>query len=103
MYSLRRQNSEQAINQINNLKRKDQLKTKEDVPVSEAFELYMLKHFHNIKLGLLTSCIVYGILSDETTSSPSFNDPYVGNCKACGAKAPLHVLTFKKFPNELRN
>lgn len=30
------------------------------------------------------------------------NDPYVGNCKACGAKAPLHVLTFKKFPNELR-
>ena len=32
-------------NQIINLKRKDQLKTKEDVSVNEAFELYMLKKF----------------------------------------------------------
>jgi cobaltochelatase CobT len=31
--------------QIVNLKRKDQLKTKDDVPVVEAFELYMLKNF----------------------------------------------------------
>ena len=31
------------------LKRKDQLKTKEDVTVTEAFELYMLKNFHKIK------------------------------------------------------
>ncbi len=38
-----------------NSKRKDQLKTKEDVSVSEAFELYMLKKFHNIQLNLLTS------------------------------------------------
>jgi cobaltochelatase CobT len=37
-----------------NLKRKDQLKSKEDVPVSEAFELYMLKKFHQIKLNSLT-------------------------------------------------
>ena len=37
------------------LKRKDQLKSKEDVSVSEAFELYMLKKFHNIKLNSLTS------------------------------------------------
>ena len=36
-------------------KRKDQLKTKEDVPVAEAFELYMLKNFHQIKLNPLTS------------------------------------------------
>ena len=35
--------------QIVNLKRKDQLKTKDDVPVVEAFELYMLKIF--IKLN----------------------------------------------------
>ncbi len=41
--------------QIVNLKRKDQLKTKEDVPVNEAFELYMLKNFHNIKLNTITS------------------------------------------------
>ena len=38
-----------------NLKRKDQLKTKEDVAVKEAFELYMLKKFHNIELNSLTS------------------------------------------------
>ncbi len=41
-------------NQIINFKRKDQLKTKDDVPVIEAFELYMLKKFHNIKLNSLT-------------------------------------------------
>ena len=38
-----------------NLKKKDQLKTREDVPVAEAFELYMLKNFHQIKLSPLTS------------------------------------------------
>ena len=41
--------------QIINRKRKDQLKTKEDVSVSEAFELYMLKNFHKIKLNPLTT------------------------------------------------
>ena len=39
-------------NQIVSLKRKDQLETKEDVSVTEAFELYMLKKFHKIKLNL---------------------------------------------------
>tara|TARA_Y100000590_G_scaffold3383_1_gene4502 strand:+ start:1508 stop:3310 length:1803 start_codon:yes stop_codon:yes gene_type:complete len=33
------------------LKRKDQLKSKDDVPVAEAFELYMLKKFMGIKLN----------------------------------------------------
>ena len=41
--------------QMINLKRKDQLKTKEDVPIVEAFELYMLKNFYNIKLNSLSS------------------------------------------------
>ena len=41
--------------QIIKHKRKDQLKTKEDVPVSEAFELYMLKNFHQIQLNSLTT------------------------------------------------
>ena len=42
-----------------NLKRKDQLKTKEDVPVAEAFELYMLKNFYNVKLNPLTSKMLH--------------------------------------------
>ena len=41
--------------QIIKRKRKEQLKTKEDIPVAEAFELYMLKNFHQIKLNPLTS------------------------------------------------
>ena len=40
--------------QIINHKKKNQLKTKEDVPLAEAFELYMLKNFHQIKLNPLT-------------------------------------------------
>ncbi len=38
-------------NQKISLIRKDQLNSKEDVPVAEAFELYMLKNFHNIELN----------------------------------------------------
>jgi cobaltochelatase CobT len=48
-------NIKENYNQIINLKRKDQLKSKEDVKVAEAFELYMLKKFHNIKLNNLTN------------------------------------------------
>ncbi len=42
-------------NQIIELKRKDQLKTKDDVSVNEAFELYMIKKFHGIKLNSFTT------------------------------------------------
>jgi len=45
----------QNYSHIINTKRKDQLKTKEDVSVTEAFELYMLKNFHQIKLNPLTT------------------------------------------------
>ena len=48
-------NYKDNYNQIIGFKRKDQLKTREDVPASEAFELYMLKNFHDIKLNLLTT------------------------------------------------
>jgi cobaltochelatase CobT len=48
-------NFQQNYSHIINTKRKDQLKTKEDVPVTEAFELYMLKNFHQIKLNSLTT------------------------------------------------
>ena len=39
-------------------KRKDQLNTKEDVSAKEAFELYLLKHFHNVKLTKLSKGIL---------------------------------------------
>ena len=48
-------NFNENYNQIIDQKRKDQLKTREDVPVSEAFELYMLKNFHQIKLNHLST------------------------------------------------
>ena len=48
-------NFQENYHQIINRKSKDQLKTKEDVSVSEAFELYMLKNFHKIKLNPLTT------------------------------------------------
>ena len=48
-------NFSENYTQLINRKQKDQLRTKEDVPVTEAFELYMLKKFHNIKLNSLTS------------------------------------------------
>tara|TARA_Y100000590_G_scaffold25782_1_gene29125 strand:+ start:580 stop:2370 length:1791 start_codon:yes stop_codon:yes gene_type:complete len=41
-----------------NLKRKDQLKTKDDVNATEAFELYMLKKFFNIKLNTVSTKIL---------------------------------------------
>ena len=48
-------NLRENYNQIIQLKRIDQLKSKDDVPVNEAFELYMLKKFLNIKLNDLST------------------------------------------------
>ena len=50
-----KKNFNENYTQIINHKRKDQLKIKEDVTISEAFELYMLKNFHKIELNPLTS------------------------------------------------
>ncbi len=50
-----KKNFNENYTQIINRKRKDKLRTKEDVPVTEAFELYMLKNFHQIKLNTLTT------------------------------------------------
>ena len=50
------------------LKRKDQLKTKDDVNIAEAFELYMLKNFFKIKLNPLSEKIL-SFWSDELKSS----------------------------------
>ena len=51
-------NLNENYNQKLNLKRKDQLKSKEDVGAAEAFELYMLKNFLNIKLNTISSKIL---------------------------------------------
>ncbi len=51
-------NLKENYNQMINTKKIDQLKTKEDVPIAEAFELYMLKKFHNISLNSQTSDIL---------------------------------------------
>ena len=51
-------NFHENYSQIISYKKKDQLKTKKDVPVAEAFELYMLKNFHKIKLNSLSSKIL---------------------------------------------
>ena len=48
-------NFHKNYSQIINKKRRDQLKTKEDVSATEAFELYMLKNFHKVELNLLSS------------------------------------------------
>tara|TARA_B100001063_G_scaffold240729_1_gene266343 strand:- start:3291 stop:5099 length:1809 start_codon:yes stop_codon:yes gene_type:complete len=49
-----KKNLDNNYNQTISLKRKDQLKTKEDISVTEAFELYMLKEFLDIELNPLT-------------------------------------------------
>jgi cobaltochelatase CobT len=51
-------NFKDNYNQIINLKKKETPNTKKDVAIAEAFELYMLKNFHNIKLNSLTSKIL---------------------------------------------
>ena len=53
-----KKNLNENYGQIINLKRKDQLKSKDDVPLSEAFELYMLKNFHNLSLNTLAKQIL---------------------------------------------
>ena len=51
-------NFKENYNNLISLKRKDQLKTKEDTGINEAFELYMLKHYFKIKLNPLSEKIL---------------------------------------------
>jgi len=48
--------------------RKDQLKNKEEVPVTEAFEFYMLKKFFNLKLNAVSSKMLSFWEKDFTSS-----------------------------------
>ena len=50
-----KKNLNENYNLVIEAKKKDQLKTKDDVSVSEAFELYMIKIFHGIELNTLAS------------------------------------------------
>ena len=51
-------NLKENYNYFLSIKRKDQLKTREDVSISEAFELYMLKNFFDVKLNPLSKKIL---------------------------------------------
>ena len=53
-----KKNLEDNYNQIIYSKKIEQPKSKDDVNISEAFELYMLKKFHGIKLNHITSQIL---------------------------------------------
>ena len=53
-----KKNLKENYNQIINFKGKNQIKNKDDVPVVEAFELYMLNKFHNIKLNSVTESML---------------------------------------------
>ncbi len=53
-----KKNLEDNYNQIIYSKKTEQTKSKDDVNISEAFELYMLKKFHGLKLNHITSQIL---------------------------------------------
>jgi len=63
-----KKNLNENYNQKINLIRKDQLKNKEDVPVTEAFEFYMLKKFFNLKLNDVSSKMLSFWEKDFTSS-----------------------------------
>ena len=53
-----KKNFKENYSQIIKSIKKDQFQSKEDVNITEAFELYMLKNFHNIELNTLSSKIL---------------------------------------------
>ena len=60
------------------VKRKDQLKSKEDVNIAEAFELYMLKNFFNLKLNDLSNQIL-GFWEKDLNASLKEHFSYLKN------------------------
>jgi len=61
-------NLNENYNQKITLTRKDQLRNKEDVPITEAFELYMLKKFLKLELNAVSSKML-GFWEKDFTSS----------------------------------
>ncbi len=80
-----------------NLKRKDQLKSKEDVNIAEAFELYMLKNFLNIKLNRFSEEIL-GFWEKELDSS--LNE-HLGDLKKNIEKQEIYNSKFSKLLEEM--
>ncbi|MDA7756215.1 cobalamin biosynthesis protein CobT [Candidatus Pelagibacter sp.] len=63
-----KKNLSENYNQKITLARKDQIKNKEDVPIVEAFELYMLKKFFGIELNTTSSKMLSFWEKDFTSS-----------------------------------
>jgi len=63
-----RKNLSENYNQKITSVRKDQLKNKEDVPITEAFEFYMLKKFFNLELNAVSSKMLSFWEKDFTSS-----------------------------------
>ena len=63
-----KKNLSESYNQKINTVFKDQLKNKEDVPVAEAFEFYMLKKFFNIELNTVSQKMLNFWEKDFTSS-----------------------------------
>ena len=80
-----------------NLKRKDQLKSKEDVNIAEAFELYMLKNFLNIKLNKLSK----EILSYWENELKSSFDKHLADLKKNIESQEIYNSKFSKLLQEM--
>ena len=75
-----KKNLNDNYSQLINLKRKDQLKSKEDVPVFEAFELYMLKNFHKeifLEMGLNDTSAYPGMVIFVILTYGTHNYPFL--------------------------
>ncbi len=93
------------------IKRKDQLKTKEDVSISEAFELYMLKNFFDIKLNSSSENIL-NFWEKDFDSSFSKHINYLKknienqnnyNSKFSEILESMDILTSEKNENDKKN
>jgi len=81
-----------------NTKRKDQLKTKEDVNISEAFELYMLKNFFDIKLNNISKKIL-SFWEDDFKSSL---DKHIGYLSKNLENQEIYNSKISKLLQEMR-
>ena len=89
-----------------NIKNQNQLKTKEDVPVVEAFELYMLKNFLDIELNSLTKKKLSFWEKDFDVSLNKhikFLNDNLENQESYNAKFSEIIQKMKVFESEVNN
>lgn len=90
------------------IKRKDQLKTREDVSISEAFELYMLKNFFDIKLIPLSEKILSFWENDFKTSldkhlnylNKNLENQEIYNSKFSRLLQEMEIFKFENYDEE---